>query len=199
MKYQLGDQVKHLGVNHPFTKQPAIGLVSGFTGDGSVMVRFPEPLRTLKVWPDDLVMVRPFSPPRCEEEGPNGQCDRPQGHDGECLRKGYPIDPDETTYPLIGEYVDKELMTMTDAAETAARAAVREDRHPCTVHLLDLFEYGHLPPHLAVISAKFEALAHDLVTHLKDGPELTAGLRKLVEAKDACVRQAVIDAWTSDD
>ncbi|QKY79939.1 hypothetical protein PQD13_gp27 [Gordonia phage Clawz] len=164
--YQVGDSVKHLSVRHPFTSNPAIGLVSGHTSDGYVLVSFPEPLRTLKVWPDDLVLQKRLT------------------------------DTDDTTYPLIGEYVDKELMNMTDAAETAARAAVRKDRHPGTVHLLDLFEYGHLPPHLALISAKFEVLAHDLVIHLSDGPELTAGLRKLVEAKDCAVRQAVIDAKT---
>ncbi|MCF8610023.1 hypothetical protein L5G28_07590 [Gordonia sp. HY285] len=67
------------------------------------------------------------------------------------------------------------------------------DRHPSTTHLLALFEYGHLPPHLALVSAKFEQLAHELVIHLHDGAELSAGLRKLVEAKDCAVRQAVID------
>lgn len=70
---------------------------------------------------------------------------------------------------------------------------IRAGRHPGTLHLLDLFEYRHLPPHLAVISAKFEVLACDLVIRLSDGPELSAGLRKLVEAKDCAVRQAVID------
>ncbi|WP_336818972.1 hypothetical protein [Gordonia sp. MMO-8] len=68
------------------------------------------------------------------------------------------------------------------------------DRHPSTTHLLDLFRSGHLPRHLAEISEHFEALAAELATALNDGPELTAGLRKLLEAKDCCVRQAVIDA-----
>ncbi|WNM68753.1 hypothetical protein SEA_SOOS_23 [Gordonia phage Soos] len=203
--YRLGDQVKHLSVRHPFTQQPAIGLVSGHTSDGYVLVSFPEPLRQLKVWPDDLTLHRrlldqaqadhhaPPAPARCDEEGPNGQCDKPAGHSGECLRKANPIDPDQSTYPIASEYIEKAVTAMQEHNDQQARATIREGRHPGTVHLLDLFEYGHLPPHLAVISAKFEVLAHDLVLHLQDGPELTAGLRKLVEAKDCAVRQAVAD------
>lgn len=67
-------------------------------------------------------------------------------------------------------------------------------RHPGTEHLLALFEYGHLPPHLQAISAIAASTAGDMVDSLADGPELTAGLRKLLEAKDCFVRQAVIDA-----
>jgi hypothetical protein len=36
-------------------------------------------------------------------------------------------------------------------------------------------------------------VAETLLTVLDDGPELSAGLRKLVEAKDCFVRQAVKD------
>ncbi len=67
-------------------------------------------------------------------------------------------------------------------------------RHPGTEHLLSLFEYKHLPPHLQPISDECCQLAHAMVTALDDGPELSAGLRKLVEAKDCFVRQAVQDA-----
>ncbi|MFI2216544.1 hypothetical protein ACH47B_06630 [Rhodococcus sp. NPDC019627] len=68
------------------------------------------------------------------------------------------------------------------------------DRHPGTHHLLSLFEYKHLPLHLQNVSASFSVLANDMVNRLTDGPELSAGLRKLVEAKDCMVRQAVIDS-----
>ncbi|WP_246007647.1 hypothetical protein [Gordonia oryzae] len=44
------------------------------------------------------------------------------------------------------------------------------------------------------MSQQFHDLAHDLAEVLNDGPELSAGLRKLLEAKDCCVRQAVMDA-----
>ena len=64
-------------------------------------------------------------------------------------------------------------------------------RHPSTTHLLRYFEYSHLPERLQGFSAPFSELAHEIVDHLPDGPELTAGLRKLLEAKDCIVRAAV--------
>jgi hypothetical protein len=66
-------------------------------------------------------------------------------------------------------------------------------RHPGTVHLLSLFEYDHLPPHLQAISRPVHDLAHSMVERLEDGPELTTGLRHLLDGKDCLVRQAVID------
>lgn len=68
------------------------------------------------------------------------------------------------------------------------------DRHPGTLHLLNQFEWKHLRPHLRPVSQHCGELANDMVNRLSDGPELTAGLRKLLEAKDCFVRQAVIDA-----
>lgn len=64
-------------------------------------------------------------------------------------------------------------------------------RHPSTTHLLRYFEYDHLPERLQEFSAPFAELANESVAHLPDGPELTAGLRKLLEAKDCIVRAAV--------
>lgn len=70
-------------------------------------------------------------------------------------------------------------------------------RHASTVHLLSLFEYGHLPVGpLHRTSSLLAGLAYQLVTDLADGPELTTGLRKLLEAKDCFVRQAVVDNRT---
>lgn len=68
-------------------------------------------------------------------------------------------------------------------------------RHPNTEHLLDQFGYEHLRTgRLRDVSKKFHDLSRALVEELSDGPELAAGLRKLLEAKDCCVRQSVIDA-----
>lgn len=67
-------------------------------------------------------------------------------------------------------------------------------RHPSTAHFAQLFAYKHLPSHLQAVSAPFGQLAEQMLAVLRDGPELSAGLRKLVEAKDCLVRQAVIDA-----
>ncbi|MFD6587254.1 hypothetical protein ACFWED_10275 [Streptomyces anulatus] len=64
-------------------------------------------------------------------------------------------------------------------------------RHPATEHLLRYFEYGHLPAHLQAVSKPCGDLAQELVAVLPDGPELSAGLRKLLEAKDCFVRAAL--------
>jgi hypothetical protein len=65
------------------------------------------------------------------------------------------------------------------------------DRHPATTQLLRWFEYDHLPPHLQDISQEFKILANIMVKALPDGPELSTGLRKLLEAKDCMVRAAI--------
>jgi hypothetical protein len=67
------------------------------------------------------------------------------------------------------------------------------ERHPAVAHFAPLFEYTHLPEHLQVVSAPFHACAANLLAQVHDGQELSACLRKLVEAKDCAVRQAVID------
>ena len=64
-------------------------------------------------------------------------------------------------------------------------------RHPATTNLLHYFAYDHLPVKLRIISAPCSVLAHEMVNQLPDGPELTTGLRKLLEAKDCFVRAAL--------
>lgn len=65
------------------------------------------------------------------------------------------------------------------------------NRHPDTAHLARYFEYAHLPERLQAISRPCGDLAAEMITALPDGPELTAGLRKLLEAKDCFVRAAL--------
>ena len=65
--------------------------------------------------------------------------------------------------------------------------------HPATQHLLDQFQYEHLPPTLQSIARPIAGLAHAIAETLQSGPELSTGLRKLLEAKDCLVRQAVMD------
>lgn len=64
-------------------------------------------------------------------------------------------------------------------------------RHPATLQLLRFFEFEHLAPHLRGTSRECYTLAHAMVRGLSDGPELTTGLRKLLEAKDCFVRAAL--------
>lgn len=62
--------------------------------------------------------------------------------------------------------------------------------HPSTRDILKHFTYEHLPERLQAISKPICDLAHEYAEKL-DGPEVTAGLRKLLEAKDCMVRAAV--------
>lgn len=64
------------------------------------------------------------------------------------------------------------------------------NRHPSVDAVLQFFAYNHLPYALQEISEPFSILAHNMVAKL-DGPELTVGLRKLLESKDCMVRAAL--------
>lgn len=65
------------------------------------------------------------------------------------------------------------------------------NRHSGTQHLAQFFDHAHLPPDLACVSKLCHDFAVSMITVLDDGPELTAGLRKLLEAKDCFVRAAL--------
>jgi hypothetical protein len=70
-------------------------------------------------------------------------------------------------------------------------ANVASERHPATLHLMKYFAYSHLKGDLAEISQAVGDLASVMIHNLPDGPELSAGLRKLLEAKDCFVRTAL--------
>jgi hypothetical protein len=57
--------------------------------------------------------------------------------------------------------------------------------------MLQFFEYTHLPMHLRVVSEPFYVMAHKIVGTCPANPERTAGLRKLLEAKDCIVRSTI--------
>lgn len=65
--------------------------------------------------------------------------------------------------------------------------------HPATDQVMRYFDYRHLPDGpLRDTSQACWALASDMVRNLPDGgAELTAGLRKLLEAKDCFVRASL--------
>lgn len=66
------------------------------------------------------------------------------------------------------------------------------DRHFATQAVCRWFAFDHLPdgpPKDA--SQQCAELAEKMLVGLPDGPELTAGLRKLLEAKDCFVRAAI--------
>lgn len=83
---------------------------------------------------------------------------------------------------------------MTSEKELQARRAALSGRHPATQSILRFFDYGHLPAGgPRAVSAHCAGMAIEMAETLNDGPELTAGLRKLLEAKDCFVRQAIVD------
>ncbi len=64
-------------------------------------------------------------------------------------------------------------------------------RHPGTIGVARHFAYTHLPTELQGFSQPCYRVAMVMIRDLPDGPELTAGLRKLLEAKDCFVRAAL--------
>jgi hypothetical protein len=57
--------------------------------------------------------------------------------------------------------------------------------------IMKYFAYEHLPPHLQAISKPIGDLATKMNETIPDGPEKSAGLRKLLEAKDCLVRASL--------
>ena len=56
---------------------------------------------------------------------------------------------------------------------------------------IQFFEYDHLRKDLKVVSKPVCDLAQFMEATLPDGPEKSAGMRKLLEAKDCFVRAAL--------
>lgn len=54
--------------------------------------------------------------------------------------------------------------------------------------IMKYFEYSHLPENLQEVSKPIGELAKSMDKSLPDGAEKSAGLRKLLEAKDCLVR-----------
>ena len=73
---------------------------------------------------------------------------------------------------------------MTDLPMQAVGAGSNPNYEP----MLQFFEYAHLPPHLQSVSEPFCKLAELIARDLPRNPERSAGLRKLLEAKDCAVR-----------
>ncbi|MGA0617550.1 hypothetical protein [Paracoccus sp. KR1-242] len=57
--------------------------------------------------------------------------------------------------------------------------------------LLKWLRHDHLPPHLQAVVQPIDQLAQQLDADLAGGPEKTAGMRKLIEAKDCFVRARI--------
>jgi len=65
--------------------------------------------------------------------------------------------------------------------------------HISTAQVLRFFEFAHLPEgHPRNVSEMFAKTAYSLADILPEDPETTVALRKLLEAKDAAVRAALV-------
>lgn len=88
----------------------------------------------------------------------------------------------------------QELERLALVARANDRYPPKEEKkpmHPATASILEEFEYDHLPEKLQAVSAPICHLAHAYAEiETSKGAELTAGLRKLLEAKDCLVRAA---------
>ncbi len=60
-----------------------------------------------------------------------------------------------------------------------------------TEKLLKFFTFSHLPEDLKMPSVNCANLAKFIEDMIPDGPEKTAGMRKLLEAKDCFVRAVI--------
>lgn len=65
-------------------------------------------------------------------------------------------------------------------------------------NIMQYFAFSHLPQHLQKASLPFYNIAHILDKEIPDGPEKSAGLRKLLEAKDYFVCAALSKPVTGD-
>ena len=68
-----------------------------------------------------------------------------------------------------------------------------EGRHPGTQQLARWFTSDHLPDDARPPSAACAELAQEMIDAIPDGPELSAGLRHLLEAKDCFVRAKITE------
>ncbi len=65
-----------------------------------------------------------------------------------------------------------------------------------TSPIVKFFSYEHLPENLQAVSKPIGDLARKMDFLLPDGAEKSAGLRKLLEAKDCLVRAAIKEQET---
>lgn len=61
--------------------------------------------------------------------------------------------------------------------------------------IMIFFKFDDLPRELRQVSYEVSHLATTMDSLLNDGPEKTAGLRKLLEAKDCFVRARLCEDW----
>lgn len=82
----------------------------------------------------------------------------------------------------------REKMAAGKGIESDPMFAPKDQTTAPVDRMMQFFAHGHLPLHLAQVSAPFCLLAEQIVATLPSNPERTVALRKLLEAKDCAVR-----------
>ena len=77
--------------------------------------------------------------------------------------------------------------------EAKYEPAVKHGGSSTGIPIMKYFKYDHLPSHLQAVSKPVGDLATEMDFTLQGGPEKSAGLRKLLEAKDCFVRSALAE------
>jgi hypothetical protein len=112
-----------------------------------------------------------------------------------------PADALYAAFGLTGEYMAKHKpqaggywVQYEDGYESYSPAKAFEEGYALIAampaaaeHILQFFNYAHLPAHLAQVSSWFAEVGNQIMT-LPRNPERTVALRKLLESKDAAVR-----------
>lgn len=112
--------------------------------------------------------------------------------------RSWPLADESEPTPLFEKIIKKEktvpLLTPDEDANVP-QTSVWDGRHPGVAHFKVMFQTDHLADNedrdrLATVIRRCAELAETMVETLDDGPELTAGLRSLWEAKNSFVVQA---------
>lgn len=97
-------------------------------------------------------------------------------------------------HPQVGGY----LVVYVDGYMSYSPAKAFEEGYTRIVplnlseeHILQYFEYAHLPEQLQRVSRPFAEMAGAVIMQQPRSPERTVALRKLLECKDATVRAAL--------
>ncbi|MER9628395.1 hypothetical protein [Mesorhizobium sp. M0296] len=90
------------------------------------------------------------------------------------------------SYTKDGHYHADRTVSPFDLVEIWAVEGPKDEPPP--EHVMQFFEFSHLPPTLKEISRPFSQMAEDIVRKLPRNQQRTMALNKLLEAKDAAVR-----------
>ena len=93
---------------------------------------------------------------------------------------------ESTTAPRYDAWITKR-----QAHPPAIGEIMPNDTKPPPEHVMQFFAHAHLPGHLAEVSRPFAELADKLVLILPANAERTKALDRLLEAKDAAVRDRI--------